>query len=137
MMTKTRALLAALGLLCTQALWAQTISDPVALIRAMSDAEVDANMTGIAQHITASAPVQADAVTTIARAVYLPTLKTLNYVVRLSESVPASTAAKRMGESLCKGRTNLAFMDRGVTYQYSVTTPSQTYSISFKRGDCQ
>lgn len=137
MKTKISALLAAAGLVCAPALVAQTIADPVAAIRTMSQAEVDANMAGIAQQTTAAAPIQADDVTTVVRAIYLPQMKTLNYVVRLSEAIPPAAAAKNMGGGLCKGRTVLAFMERGVIYQYSVTTPTQTYTITFKRGDCQ
>jgi len=57
--------------------------------------------------------------------------------VQLAEALTAQAAAQNLKDGLCKGRSVLAIMGRGVTYQYSVTTPTQSYNITFKRADCQ
>lgn len=115
---------------------AQTVTDPVAQVRSLSPAGVDANLAAMAQQVTLAAPIQTDDVTTVERAVYLPQLKTLTYMVRLSKAIPPQTVASNTVAAICGGRTNIAFMDRGVTYQYSVTTPAQTFFVSIKRSDC-
>lgn len=130
------AIAAGLGFTLAAPLFAQTISDPIAAIRAMSHAEVDDNMMAIAQQTTAAAPIQSDAITTITRAIYIKSTRTLAYTVQLSRAASAQEAAANMKPGLCRGRTVLALMEKGVSYQYSVTTPSQTYNITFKRSDC-
>ena len=137
MKTPIRVLMAAVAMACAPAMMAQTINDPVAEIRAMKPAEFDAYMAAIAQQTTAAAPIQADAVTTVTRAIYMPQMKTLNYMVQLSQAIAPQAAAQSFKAGLCKGRSVLANMDRGVTYQYSVTTPAQSYNVTFKRADCQ
>ena len=116
---------------------AQTVIDPVEQVRALSSAGVDANLAALAQQVNLAAPIRTDDVTTVERAVYLPNHKTINYMVRLSQSLPSQTVASNTVAAICGGRTNIAFMDRGVTYQYSVTTPTDTFAISIKRSDCR
>ena len=137
MQTQTRVAMAAIAMTCALGVMAQSISDPVAEIRAMKSADFDAFMAAIAQQTSAAAPIQTDAVTTVTRAVYLPQMQTLNYTVQLAEALTAQAAAQSLKAGLCKGRSVLAIMGRGVTYQYSVTTPTQSYNITFKRADCQ
>ena len=137
MQTQTRVAIAAVAMTCALGALAQSISDPVAEIRVMKPAEFDAFVAAIAQQTTAAAPIQTDAVTTITRAIYLPQIRTLNYTVQLAEALTAQAAAQNLKAGLCKGRSVLAIMGRGVTYQYSVTTPTQSYNITFKRADCQ
>lgn len=136
-MNTKRLALATMLWLGASASMAQTVTDPVAQVRALSSAGVDANLAAMAQQVTLTAPIRTDDVTTIERAVYLPQYKTFNYVVRLSQSIPSQTLASNTVAAICRGRTNVAFMDRGVTYQYSVTTPSETFAISIKRADCR
>jgi hypothetical protein len=136
MKTTSLALVTGLGLALAFPSAAQTISDPIAEIRAMTRAQVDASMAEIAQGTTAAAPLQSDAITTIAGAIYIKKTRTLVYTVQLSRSTPPEEAAANMKAGLCRGRTVLAFLEKGVTYQYSVTTPAQTYNIVFKRSDC-
>lgn len=137
MQPQTRVTIAAVAMTCALGVMAQSISDPVAEIGAMKPAEFDAFVAAIAQQTTAAAPIQSDAVTTITRAIYLPQIRTLNYTVQLAEALTAQAAAQNLKAGLCKGRSVLAIMGRGVTYQYSVTTPTQSYNITFKRADCQ
>lgn len=136
MSTTFRALSTVLFVCLTTAVSAQTIEDPIAAIRAMSSAQVDETMQAIAQQTTLAAPLQTDQITTIVRAIYLRQMRTLNYTVQLSRAATPQEAAANMKPGLCRGRTVLALMDKGVNYQYSVTTPAQTYSITFKRSDC-
>lgn len=133
---KIKTLAAVLAGFLASATFAQTISDPTSEIRAMSMSEIDATMTAIAQQTTAAAPLATDAVTTTERAIYLKQTKTITYTVRLSEPITPAAAAKSTALGLCRGRIALALMERGVLYHYSVTTPAQTYGITFKRSDC-
>lgn len=134
--TWSRGVLLALGLGFAANLTAQTIDDPTATVKAMNSAQIDETMAAIAQQTTASAPIQSDATTTIVRAVYMKPVKTLVYVVQLSQPIPPEQAAKTVAGWLCKGKSVLALMERGVTYQYAVSTPTQAYNITFKRSDC-
>ena len=115
---------------------AQTITDTAAQVRALTPDGVDETMAAMAQQVTLAAPITADKVTTFERAIYLRQSKLFNYVVKMTESIPPETVAKNTLAFVCSGRTNIAFMDRGVTYQYSVRTPTQSFAISVKRSDC-
>ena len=110
--------------------------DPVATIQAYSPTEIDSHMSAMAQAISVSAPIQADAVTTVVRAIYVKPSRMLVYMVQLSAPISPADAAQSMKSGFCAGRTNLALIAKGVTYQYAVTTPTQTYNITFTKGSC-
>ena len=96
---------------------AQTITEsPDKKIAAMTADQVDYVMSETAAATVKSAPIHTDAVTTITSAVYIRPQKTLFYRVLLSSSIRAADAAASMKPSFCSGRTNRAFMNKGVTY---------------------
>ena len=116
---------------------AQTITEsPDKKIAAMTADQVDYVMSETAAATVKSAPIHADAVTTITSAVYIRPQKTLFYRVLLSSSIRAADAAASMKPSFCSSRTNRAFMNKGVTYKYGVTTPTESYDIAFTARDC-
>lgn len=112
-------------------------NSPDQRFRTMTSEQIDRTMQDMAAAVSQSAPIQTDEWTTILGAVYLKPIRTLNYRVSLSQSRSAQAVAQTMKPNFCAGRTNLALMDKGVSYQYSVTTPRDTYNITFTRADCQ
>ena len=125
--------LSLLSLIC----FAQKIEvSPELAIQSMSPAEVDSHMSQVANAVSQSSPIRSDEITTINRAFYLKSNKTLTYMVSLSEHRNAEDVASSMRPSFCSGRTNKAFMSKGVNYQYSITTPRQSYNIIFSQKDC-
>lgn len=105
-------------------------------ISQMNSAQVDMAMTEVANVASQSTPIRADEITVVQRVIYLKPMRTLLYQVSLIKHRDASAVAATMRPSFCSGRTNRAFMSKGVTYKYAVTTPKETYSITFAEGDC-
>lgn len=117
---------------------AQQISQPPEQqIRAMTPEQVDRTMQDMATTINQSVPMVTDRWITVRNAAYLKPLRILNYTVSIAQAYSAQDVAEFMKPNFCAGRVNLALMDRGVTYQYSVTTPAETFSIRFTRADCR
>lgn len=117
--------------------FAQTVhKSPEQEISALPIDQIDQLMAATAATVAKSVPIQADEITQVVGAVYLKPLRTLNYRVRLSQDISSAAAAAAMKPGFCSGSMNKAFMSRGVKYQYSVTTPAQSYIFVFGAKDC-
>lgn len=109
---------------------------PEKQIAEASPEDVDKFMEYMAHLVNQSAPIETDSETTILRALYLQSVRIFSYSVVLSAPIAAQDSARNMKSLFCSGRTNQVLMDKGISFQYSVKTPADSYIITFSKGDC-